>query len=352
MKTLCLNDTDYQGLFKILNKQYNKEIEASLSSEEMDELNDIANILEQIFKKFKKKFDKKFFIAIIKRLYPSSTIMMGGGDSDKNEFDLSSIRIETPTNETPTNNNRYISRYDFLALIGIVVSIILLCLAFIQINNAVTDITGDNLDLSLVDKDFREIFKQAFKGFNFEQMSFFERIWKALTECSTHTLAKQTNYLTNFIKNIALDESKIFTQDLTNVCLTKSNGALGYVEGIFKTYFTGENTASCMQTQSHIILESMQARQTFFMAQQKLFLKTILNSLKTNTMNVNILINRSAAIGFSSVAYLVYRMKELRNAKIKEKNSMNSHSMKLLKNAGGKKSKKSRKTRKTRKINK
>jgi hypothetical protein len=321
-------------------KQYQLNIEAELDNEEKQFLENISNSLESLFKTQNMNFDSSGFKTFVKKLYYKNTQF--GGDEI-----------------VPYEGTKNVSKikYDFFAIIGLLISIYFCWIAFIKINQLSLDTSG--LSMTTISSQLSEDIQnaiQSVKNLPENEYTFLQFLYQSISSFSCSIVNSQIQNMQSFVTT-AITNSIINAKDLimesaithcgmsTEVLNAEDWGMFGQLVNSLSaastTLVSPDSTAQCIVTVTGAELNKLVYEQTYAIS-------IMTAQLKTQSTQISALITRAAQLGGASVLYLSYRLSGI----IKSRITNSSKTTKKITNYGGKKYRKTRKVRKTRKTRK
>ena len=137
---VCVTINNFDEVISYLLDHYQKNKIAILDTNEIELLNNVSDKIESIFTSQGMQFNKEGFKTLVERLYPKN--IMFGGDDEILDY------TNTPRKKT------VFSIYDFVAILGLISSIYIIYLSFIQFNQMSCNITGNSIiELPSIVKD-------------------------------------------------------------------------------------------------------------------------------------------------------------------------------------------------------
>jgi hypothetical protein len=323
MEKFCLDTQIMNDVITNLQYQYDKNITATLNEENENLLYSIADKLQLLFQTKNISLDKDKFINLIKKLYPGDQ-MIGGDDE---------IVTASPSVKQPG-----INRYDFLAVLAFIVSIYLLYLSYIQLNDLACNLTGSSV--VQLSNEFKDQIVKAINNLPREQMPFLTYMYKIFSSFSTDIISSQTTAVSDIIKKNVytfLNEAIVdFSSTIKAECITKETGWTGYLEATAKTYFSSQATTNCMTKLNSNLIK-------MYMLKATNDIDLLFINIDTKKAQIKDLVYYGCSLGYYSIAYISYRIYNLKNSRIK---STNSIPMTNVEGGTRKKRKRSKKTKK------
>lgn len=303
---------DIRLLFNTLFERYNKNIVATLTIEEENILNEYTNHIDLVFKTTSLIFDANAFKQLVKKLYiPNNTQDGGDGDDDDNNI----LTIERTPSIQPFKANKT----DIVMLIGLLISMLLICIAFVEFNQLFKDTSklsigniGDNIK-----NDLQHAIQFATTASK-EETTFLKFIYSYISSFSCALIDKQVQSFTNIVQvtlsqSIQNLQSQIVIQ-ATNTCISKTQlvntdswglpgQLLNLLSSTTQTILSSEATNQCILDATKIVMQQK-------MNDQMIAMQLLITNLKTSTMRISNLLLIGTRIGSVCSAYLIYRAKE------------------------------------------
>jgi hypothetical protein len=344
----CITLENTNTIFGLMLKQMDLNIVASLDSEEQELLDNVSNFLNNILKSQNMNFDEDAFKNLVKKLYPKNS-QFGGEDDDK-----------VVTYDNQQERKKSFTKYDFFAIISLLVSIYFCWVAFIKINEISVNTSGlslANLPPQLV-KDVETAVQQV-KSLSTNDLSFLQILYKSMTtfSCSIadSQIANIQTFVSTAITSSITNTKDIILQNALEHCgmktevLSQEWGTLGTLVNTLSSgitaSLTSDSTAQCM-------VMTTNAQLTKLVHDQVYAISIMTAELSAQGAQISALLSKSAQFGGASIAYFTYRISGM-IPKGFIGNDRNSQNRARIANYGGKKNRKSKRfLRKTKKTNK
>jgi hypothetical protein len=290
MTEVCITTDNFNEVMSHLFDHYQKNKIATLDEKETEMLNNVSEKLESIFRSQDIQFNTEDFQTLVKRLYPKKNSMLGG---DGEEEIIVSRR-------NPRRKNVFY-KYDFFAILGLIVSIYLLYLSFIQLNKLSCDITGNSVGelTSIITDEITE----SIKSLNKEELSYLNYILKFFIHFSKNIISRQKDKLYNIIQTTMSVAVPNFMDDVNSVCGIKRNDdtILGIIESSMRLAIHPTITTQCITETTQTLIEEFQNN-------QKTKLNLLLTKLNTNFSQIHALVSYGTTLGFASISYMYLRI--------------------------------------------
>jgi hypothetical protein len=327
MSLTCYNKKTIEVIIKNLHEPLELNKESHLDEHEEKIVNDLASKLASIFKDNNHTFDKNGFKHLVKVLYGKSFIV-GGGD-EVVEYQ---------------GRRQTVGKYDLFALLGFLASILLLYLAYVQLNNLLeTTLQTNAVELG---NEIKDKFIDAKKNLEGEEMAFLTYIFKVFSNFGCNMINSSTTKVIGIINDVINKSTGEVANEIANVCYkgSGSKGVFGYVHGFFNYIVEGNASGSCALNMGAINADAI-------LQQKGIAIRKLVEVVKVNSSQISNLLTTGARFGYASIGYFMYRIHQARTMRIG--NSTPQHSIEYI-DGGRKKSKKtkSRKNKKQRKTRK
>jgi len=292
MSLTCYNKKTIDVIIKKLNEPLELNKESYLDKDEEKIVDDLASELETIFKDNDHTFDKNGFTHLVKILYRKS--FMVGGDHEIVEYQ---------------GRRQIFSRYDLFALLGFLTSILLLYLAYVQLNNLLqTTLQTNVVELG---NEMKRDFNDAQKKLDGEEMAFLTYIFKLFSSFGCNVVDSSTNKVIGIINKIINESTGKVINDIADVCYkgSGSKGVLGFVHGVVNIVLNPNATGECSLKIAAINAEEL-------LLQKGIAIKKLVERVRIDSKQISGLIWWGVSIGRSSIGYFMYRINQARTMRI------------------------------------
>lgn len=324
----------------LLLKQLDLNIVADLDTEEQAFLDDVSNKLNKLLQSQNINFNVGAFKNLVKKMYSKNSQL--GGDDEVVPYD------------NQQESKKTFTRYDFFAIVALLVSIFLFWIAFVKMNQISVNTTG----LSLSDvppqlvKDVETAVQQV-KSLPYNELTFLQIVYKTMTTFSCSIVDAQITNIQTFVST-AISNSITNIKDsalqnaakhcgMTTEVLSQEWGAFATLVNALSSGITASLTTD---STSQCIIRATDAQFTKLVHDQAYAISMMTTELSAQGAQISALLTRSARLGVTSIAYFTYRISGIvSNTKI---NSQQNRAR--IANYGGKKNRKSKRfIRKTKK---
>jgi hypothetical protein len=342
---ICLSPdklkSEFEKISQMLMQHYDKNIETQLQPDDENFLNEVADKLDILTNNAGIEFNREGFKTLVKKLYVYDFTQFGGVNG-----------------LVPYSNRRGPNKYDFFSIIALVVSIIMLYIAFIKFNDLAKTITGSGVgEISSSVRDQISDALAEIEDLDMEDTTFLDYVWNSFCLFGESIVKRQMDAFKNIIIEVIKTTTLNLEEKMKNACMAPSEivETGKWFVGNFDVgnwFNKGTNalvTLSTAQESSTCVL-----RTTLQVTRQEI--NTLLNSLELlvtridiQTSQISKLIRYGTSIGVSAIGYLGYRVLEVLRIGGPQQQKINYGGVKSRKK---RKSIKSRKRKKSRKIRK
>lgn len=209
---VCITMNNFDEVISYLFDHYQRNETAVLDTNEIELLNNVSEKTESIFTSHGIQFNKEGFKTIVERLYPKN--IMFGGDEEILDY------TNTP------RKKMVFSIYDFVAILGLIASIYIIYLSFIQFNEMSCNITGNSIiELPSVVKDQ---LSESIKSLSGEELSYLSYMYKIFVNFSNNIVSQQQKQISKLIHTTLNAAIPDFTDRINSQCLTNETGWTGF----------------------------------------------------------------------------------------------------------------------------
>ena len=319
---VCITINNFDEVISYLFDHYQRNETAILDTNEIELLNNVSEKTESIFTSYGIQFNKEGFKTLVERLYPKN-IMFGGDDE-----------ILDYTN-TPRKKMMF-SIYDFVAILGLIASIYIIYLSFIQFNEMSCNITGNSIiELPSVVKDQ---LSESIKSLSGEELSYLSYMYKIFINFSNNIVSQQQKQISKLIHTTLNAAIPDFTDRINSQCLTNETGWTGFFESTTRSIISPTATTNCITRMTEILMHR-------FLNDQNEQINTLLTGLNTRTTQIQDLVFYGTKLGYASMGYLTYRIPQILT-RIQGKTNNNLY----IKNGGTQRRRRRKRKSKTKKV--
>ena len=296
MTSTCVSNHDIGDVLRFLSYQIRQGDEGELTDKQTNILNKATTLLSKIAFKHNQPFDKTGFKRIVKMCMPYHN-QAGGVNSG-------SLTIRKKSSVA-------FVMMDFTAIISLICSIILTYYAYIEICEYASSLTQIDNDEEGFTSSFRDKINDALakNGGSAPMLGYPMFLFQIFTSSATSHIQKMNDKYKNMIvlilSNVANQAISDITASLSASCLPTSNSNDGWLRKIHTAISASANVA----TSAKCVTDSLSISMAKIQSDQAIALRRILLNMdvKTNTLYNNI--GMASYLGWSSVFYLVYRIK-------------------------------------------
>jgi hypothetical protein len=335
MSVTCFNKKNVEFIIKNLYEPLELNKESQLDKYEEKIVDDLSDELEQIFKDYKCPFDKKGFAHLVKILHKDSAIIGGDGELVEHE-----------------GKKQGFTKYDLFALLGFLTSILLLFLAYRQLNTLLQSTVETNV--VELGNEIKNKFIDAQNKLKGEELTFLTYIFKVFSNFGCGVVEGSTKKIIEIINKIIMESAGKGIGEIANVCY-KGNGkkgALDFAHGMINILLDKNAIAEC-----GIEMVGINAKQ--MLHDKGVVIEKLVLMARINSKEISSLMLYGSRIGYASIGYFTYRVRQLRAMRLENRttglsieNGTRSGPRIEEIEGGRKKSKKSKKTKKSHKSKK
>lgn len=303
---LTFSKNTYKQLFTILLNRYNRNIVANLTSEEEMYLDDVLNNLNDVFVKvFDNTIDKDRVKMIIKRMYVPNRISVGGSD------------VETQIIQRPRENRSTMAKItaDFLSIVGLIVSILLLYAVYIKFNNLLCEVVGQDIDNvgQTTMNEIRSLITQMREEYaSTENEGFLFFVFNAFYSFTNKVVLRNTEILTQSVVtafSTIIETVKTQTQETCLGNIPKWDNVKTFMDGVgYVASMIGMSNADYWKTTLECSLETTRILTEQIISERTLTLRLLLNNLNVRTLELTNIMIFATRLFYTSSGYLIIRL--------------------------------------------
>lgn len=317
---VCVTINNFDQVISYLLDHYQKNKIAMLDTNEIELLNNVSDKIESIFTSQGMQFNKEGFKTLVERLYPKN--IMFGGDDEILDY------TNTPRKKT------VFSIYDFVAILGLISSIYIIYLSFVQFNQMSCNITGNSIiELPSIVKDQ---LSESIKKLSGEELSYLSYMYKIFINFSNNIISQQQKQISKLIHTTLSAAIPDITDRVNSQCLTNETGWTGFFESATRSIISPTATTSCVTRMTELLMHR-------FFYDQNEKINILLTELNTKTIQIQDLVFYGTKLGYASLAYLTYRIPQIIRG-IPTKIQANTNNNLYIENGGTLKRKSKRKS--------
>jgi hypothetical protein len=290
---------DVNLLCGALLQHYNKNIETELNQNEEELLNNTTNKLAEVSESLGVSFNRDEFKSFIKKLFVYDLTQFGGDEGDEDE-NLNEVAL--------VNSSRIQYVYDFTAILGFIVSICLLYLAYDNLTQLTESISGTT-PVGISESVAQQVMeaKRAVENLNTSNLTWIQFFYEIISTFSCSIANKQVEQIKEIIE-ITLAKSFIGYRDRASALCTsgdKTNSASWRIFSAFGNMVSSsEATKKCISDTTS--LEFKRITTDIEYVKDTLFIQ-----LNTKSSQIIGNIQMAAYIGTPCTLYLISRSKQL-----------------------------------------
>jgi len=343
---ICLSPvklkSEFEKISQMLMQHYDKNIETQLQPDDEDFLNEVADKLDVLTNNEGIEFNREGFKTLVKKLYVYDFKQFGGVNG------LVSY-----------SNRRGPNKYDFFAIIALVVSIIMLYIAFIKFNDLAKSVT--NSGVGEISSSVRDLISDALaeiEDLDMEDTTFLDYVWNSFCLFSESIVKRQMDAFKNIIIEVIKTTTLNLEKKIQDACMAPSEiveTGKWFVGSFDVGNWFNKGTNALVTLTSAQETSTCVFRTTLQVTRQEL--NSLINSLEllvtridTQTSQISKLIRYGTSIGVSAIGYLGYRVSEVVRIGGPQQQKINYGGVKSRKKRKSMKSRKRKKSRKTRKF--
>lgn len=322
---VCVTINNFDEVISYLLDHYQKNKIAMLDTNEIELLNNVSDKIESMFTSQGIQFNKEGFKTLVERLYPKN-IMFGGDDEILDYTNIPKKKI-------------VFSIYDFVAILGLISSIYIIYLSFVQFNQMSCNITGNSIiELPSIVKDQ---LSESIKKLSGEELSYLSYMYKIFINFSNNIISQQQKQISKLIHTTLSAAIPDITDRVNSQCLTNETGWTGFFESATRSIISPTATTSCVTRMTELLMHR-------FFYDQNEKINILLTELNTKTIQIQDLVFYGTKLGYASLGYLAYRIPQIIRG-IPTKIQANTNNNLYIENGGTLKSKRKIKS-KTKKV--
>jgi hypothetical protein len=320
--SFCVTMNNFDEVMSYLFEHYQRNETAILDTNEIELLNNVSEKINSLFTSQGIQFNKEGFKTHVERLYPKN-IMFGGNDEI---LDYTNV----------PRKKMVFSIYDFIAILGLIASIYIIYLSFVQFNEMICNITGNSvIELPSIVKDK---LSESIKSLSGEELSYLSYMYKIFINFSNNIVSQQQKQISKLIHTTLTTAIPDITDRINSQCLTSETGWTGFFESATRSIISPTATTNCITRMTEILMHR-------FLNDQNEKINTLLTGLNTRTTQIQDLVFYGTKLGYASMAYLTYRIPQIIRG-IPKGIQTNSNNNLYIENGGTQKRKRKSKTKK------